>query len=290
MGIYTEALQVILDQLKESFTLNDVESLCHDAEASVVFREDAQNILWVCHSNYVLAMPPDTDPSEIVIFPTSENERHGIEDGRFVRFIDEDGSATYYGTFTAVSSRHYQCQLMEIQDFRTIHVRTLHGHFAQNKGLALFPRRIQGLYTMLSRMDGENNYVMHSTDITRWDNASLLQTPKYPWEFVQIGNCGSPIETDKGWLMLTHGVGPMREYSIGACLLALEDPTQVIGHLREPLIIPAEHEREGYVPNVVYSCGALVHNGQLIIPYATADSATTFASVSVDTLLSYLLA
>lgn len=290
MGVYSEALQVILDQLPDSCTLRDIEQLCHEAEQSAVFREDARNILWVCHSNYVLAMPPHTDPSEIVVFPTSENERDGIEDARFVRFVDEDGATTYYGTFTAVNGRNFQCQLMEIQDFRTIRVRTLHGHFAQNKGLALFPRRIQGLYAMLSRMDGQNNYFMCSTDITRWDNASLLQTPQYPWEFVQVGNCGSPIETDKGWLMLTHGVGPMREYCIGACLLAREDPTQVIGHLREPLIIPADDEREGYVPNVVYSCGALIHNGQLIIPYATADSATTFASVSVDALLSHILA
>jgi predicted GH43/DUF377 family glycosyl hydrolase len=289
MGVYTEALQVILDQLESSFTLHEVDSLCHEAERSAVFRDDARNILWVCHSNYVLAMPPETDPSEIVIFPTSESERNGIEDGRFVRFVDEDGSVTYYGTFTAVSGSNFQCQLMEIQDFQTICVRTLHGHFAQNKGLALFPRRIQGLYAMLSRMDGENNYVMCSTDITRWDNASLLQTPQYPWEFVQVGNCGSPLETEKGWLMLTHGVGPMREYCISACLLEREDPTKLIGHLGEPLLIPAEDEREGYVPNVVYSCGALIHNGRLIIPYATADSATTFASVSIDDLLSHLM-
>ncbi|MFC1763279.1 glycoside hydrolase family 130 protein [Planctomycetota bacterium] len=290
MDSYSDAAQVILDQLGDTFTLGEIEDLCHDAEKSAVFTDAAQSILWICHSNYTLALPENTDPSEIVIFPTTENEQHGIEDARFVQFYENDGSTTLYGTFTAVNGSQIQCQLMEIQDFRRIRVRTLHGYFAQNKGLALFPRRIQGLYAMLSRVDGENNYVMCSTDITCWENASLLQTPQYPWEFMQIGNCGSPLETEKGWLMLTHGVGPMREYCIGACLLEKEDPTKVIGTLREPLIVPAEDEREGYVPNVVYSCGALIHNGELIIPYAMADSATSFAAVSVDTLLSHLLA
>jgi predicted GH43/DUF377 family glycosyl hydrolase len=289
MDLYTDAVQVVLDQLEDQFTLQQVERLCYQAEDSSVFKDASTHILWVCHSNYVLDIPDEADPSEIVIFPTTENESHGIEDARFVRFYDDDGSIMYYGTFSAYNGFHVQSQLMEIRDFKSMRVRTLHGHYAQNKGLALFPRRIQGLYVMLSRIDGENNYIMCSTDVTCWDNASLFQKPVYPWEFVQIGNCGSPLETDEGWLLLTHGVGPMREYCIGVSLLEKEDPAKTIGQLTEPLIVPTEDEREGYVPNVVYSCGALIHNDQLIIPYATADSATTFASVSVNELLSHLV-
>lgn len=288
MDLYTDAVQIILDQLDGQFSLQQAERLCYQAEDSSVFREAAESILWVCHSNYVLDIPDEADPSEIVIFPSTENESHGIEDARFVQFFDDDGTSMYYGTFSAYNGSHVQSQLMEVRDFKSVRVRTLHGHYAQNKGLALFPRRIQGLYVMLSRIDGENNYIMCSTDITCWDNASLFQAPTYPWEFVQIGNCGSPLETDEGWLLLTHGVGPMREYCIGVSLLEKEDPAKIIGQLAGPLIVPTEDEREGYVPNVVYSCGALIHQGQLVIPYATADSATTFASVSVDELLTHL--
>jgi len=165
----------------------------------------------------------------------------------------------------------------------------MQGPYVQNKGLALFPRKIGGLYCMLSRIDGENNYIMYSPDVTYWDTASLLQVPRYPWEFVQIGNCGSPMETEQGWLLLTHGVGPMREYSIGAMLLDLEDPSRVVGQLAEPLIVPTEEGREGYVPNVVYSCGALIHGGRLIIPYAKADRTTTVASLPVEDLLAHLV-
>lgn len=288
MDALSESARVIIDQLHDPFTLDEAEQICREAEQSRVFENEAKTIRWVCHSNYVLQVPENTDPSEIVIFPTSENEVHGIEDARFVRFIEEDGTVRYYGTFTAFDGSQIRSQLMEIEDFTTIRVNTLHGFYARHKGMALFPRRIDGEYAMLARCDGENNYLLTSPQITCWNSATLIQTPKYPWEFMQIGNCGSPLETERGWLVLTHGVGPMREYCIGAALLDRDDPTVIIGQLDHPLIVPNEDEREGYVPNVVYSCGSLIHQGRLIIPYATADSSTTFASVALDDLLDHL--
>ncbi len=288
MDALSEATRVIIDQLNDPFTLDEAEQICREAEQSRVFENEAKTILWVCHSNYILQVPENTDPSEIVIFPTSENEIHGIEDARFVRFVDDDQSVRYYGTFTAYDGRQIRSQLMEFQDFTTIRVNTLQGFYARHKGMALFPRRIHGEYAMLARCDGENNYLLTSPEITCWNNATLIQTPKYTWEFIQIGNCGSPLETDQGWLILTHGVGPMREYCIGAALLDLDNPKILIGQLDQPLIVPNEDEREGYVPNVVYSCGSLIHQGRLIIPYATADRATTFASVALDELLAHL--
>jgi predicted GH43/DUF377 family glycosyl hydrolase len=284
----------IIDRLADVFTLHglseEINWLRDHVEPSLFSDETADRILWACQSNYVLEVPQEADPSEIVIFPTTENESHGIEDARLVQFYNDDQSCCYYGTFTAFDGFRVQSQLLKTTDFRRINISTLQGSYAQSKGLALFPRKISGLYVMLARVDGENNYIMCSPDITLWENASLLQQPQYPWEFMQIGNCGSPLETDKGWLFLTHGVGPMREYCIGVSLLDRDDPTRVIGQLSEPIIVPKEDEREGYVPNVVYSCGALIHNGRLVIPYATADKFTTFASVSVDDLLAHLLA
>ena len=288
MDASTDSSKVILAQLNNTFTLQEVEQVCREAEQSHVFLHEAQAILWICHSNYVLKIPEDTDPSEIVIFPTTENEIHGIEDARAVRFIDDDKTIRYYATFTAFDGQKIRSQLLEMLDMQTIRVHTLQGYYARHKGMALFPRRIKGKYAMLARCDGENNFLLTSPDITCWPHAKMIQTPKYPWEFMQIGNCGSPLETDDGWLMLTHGVGPMREYCIGATLLDLEDPTRIIGQLDQPLIAPNEQEREGYVPNVVYSCGSLIHQGRLIIPYATADSATTFALVDLDELLDHL--
>ena len=294
MESYNSSAISIIDRLPDVFTLHklseEINRLRDQVDSPLFSDETADRILWACQSNYALDVPPGADPSEIVIFPTTENESHGIEDARLVQFYNEDQSFCYYGTFTAFDGFRIQSQLLKTTNFRRIDIGTLQGSYAQSKGLALFPRKICGLYVMLARVDGENNYIMCSPDITLWDNASLLQQPQYPWEFMQIGNCGSPLETDKGWLFLTHGVGPMREYCIGVSLLDAEDPTRVIGQLTKPLIVPNEDEREGYVPNVVYSCGALIHNGKLIIPYATADKFTTFASVSVDDLLSCLLA
>ena len=294
MGAYNDAVQAVLDRLPKTFTYvkldRAVEEVRQTTSAPDVHEEAATNIRWVACSNYVLRFAPGTDPSRIVIFPATENESRGIEDARLVRFVDDDGRVRYYATYTAYNGFRILPQLLETCDFSTIRVRTLHGRHAQNKGFALFPRKLEGWYLMLSRLDGENNYLMRSRDIAFWNDAVLLQTPEYPWEFVQIGNCGSPLETEAGWLLLTHGVGPMREYCIGASLLDLEDPSKVLGHLAEPLIVPTDEEREGYVPNVVYSCGALIHAGRLIIPYAMADSATSFASVPVDDLLAHLSA
>ena len=176
-------------------------------------------------------------------------------------------------------------ELLETDDFLRFRISTLNGPEVRNKGLALFPRKINGYYAMLSRQDGENIYVMYSDMLHFWYTKQLIAKPTYPWEYVQLGNCGSPIETEAGWLVLTHGVGPMRKYSMGAFLLDLEDPTRVIGRLHQPLLAPNENEREGYVPNVVYSCGGVIHNGHLIIPYAMSDYASTFATVPVNQLL-----
>jgi len=206
-----------------------------------------------------------------------------------VRFVEDDGTVTYYGTYTAFDGYHVLPQLIETRDFLRIGVHTINGACARNKGMALFPRRIGGHYVMCSRIDGENLYIMFSDIVHFWETAQLLQTPCYSWGLVQIGNCGSPLETPEGWLLLTHGVGPMRTYCIGAMLLDLNDPLKVIGCLDEPLIAPTEKERDGYVPNVVYSCGSMIHNGDLYLPFATSDMITRFAIVSLDSLLNRLI-
>ena len=249
----------------------------------------AQSMLWLARSNYQLTLAKDTEANEVVIFPLSSNESHGIEDLRMVRFVDDDGAVTYYGTCTAFDGYHVLPQLIETTDFLKIGVHTVNGARAQDKGMALFPRRIGGHYVMCSRIDGENLYIMYSDIVHFWETAELLQTPHYPWEFVQVGNCGSPLETPEGWLLLTHGVGPMRTYCISAMLLDLNDPLKVIGCLDEPLITPTERERDGYVPNVAYTCGAMLHHGSLYVPFATSDMITRFAKVSLHRLLERLV-
>jgi len=205
-----------------------------------------------------------------------------------VEFRDDDGNITYYATYTAYDGHHIRCRLMETKDFLNFKFRSLQGKEVQNKGLALFPRKVNGHYAMLGRQDNENNYIMFSGQVDVWDSKKLILEPAYPWEFIQLGNCGSPIETESGWLVLTHGVGAMRKYAIGAFLLDLDNPAHVIGRLREPLIFANEDEREGYVPNVVYSCGGQIHNGKLIIPYAMSDYASGFAIVDLAELLGRL--
>ena len=246
-------------------------------------------MLWLAHSSYRLEFPDDSALSERVIFPVNENESRGIEDARFVRFIHDDGRIVYYATCTAYNGFQSLPQFVETTDFQRFRVNTLNGRCAQNKGMALFPRKIADRYVMISRLDGENLYVLRSDDIHFWNEAEKIQGPTHPWEFIQIGNCGSPIETDEGWLLLTHGVGPMREYWIGALLLDRDDPSRVIGHLKDPILMPTDEERDGYVPNVVYSCGGMVHNDQLIIPYGISDTATGIALVSMADLLSHLV-
>jgi predicted GH43/DUF377 family glycosyl hydrolase len=222
---------------------------------------------------------------ERVIFPNAAEESNGIEDARFVEFQDDDGSITYYATYTAYDGHHIRCRLLETKDFLNFKFRSLQGKEVQNKGPALFPRRVNGHYAMLSRQDNENNYIMFSDQVDVWDSKKLLLEPVFPWEYVQMGNCGSPVETDAGWLVLSHGVGPMRKYAIGAFLLDLDDPARVIGRQQEPMIVANQDEREGYVPNVVYSCGSQIHNGKLIIPYAMSDYTSGFVTVDLAGLL-----
>jgi predicted GH43/DUF377 family glycosyl hydrolase len=217
-------------------------------------------------------------------------ENRGIEDMRFVRFIEDDGTVIYYSTYTAYSEQGILPKFISTQDFRHFKVKPVNGKYVRNKGVALFPRRINGRYAMLGRIDGHSNYVMLSDSINTWStDVKKIQGPEYPWEFVQVGNCGSPLETDKGWLVITHGVGPVRRYCLGAILLDRDDPTKVIARLERPLMMPNEEEREGYVPNVIYSCGAIINNGELIIPYSMSDYASSFAVVALDELFDKML-
>ena len=250
-----------------------------------LLKRNLERLLWLGDSYYDINFSLDTDISDRVIFPYSEAESRGIEDARFVKYTGDTSGVTYYATYTAFDGITIQPKLLQTRDFYSFKIMPLYGEGAQNKNLALFPRKINGKYAMLSRIDGINNYIMYSDKINVWENPQILQTPKYPWEFVQIGNCGSPIETPEGWLLLTHGVGPMRTYCLGMTLLDLEDPTVELGRLKEPLIIPNKDEREGYVPNVLYSCGSLIHNDELIIPYGLSDYASSFATVKLDKLL-----
>jgi predicted GH43/DUF377 family glycosyl hydrolase len=240
-------------------------------------------------ANYRLALPSGADISEAVIFPYSDNERRGIEDLRLVRFTDDNGSLHYYGTYTAYDGSQIFPHLLDYSAGQHVDIHMLTGRCAKNKGMALFPRKIHGRYAMVARLDNENLYYMESDHVRVWNEARLLLAPKYPWEVIQIGNCGAPIETKAGWLLLTHGVGPMRRYCIGAALLDLEDPCKVIGQTSEPLLVPTGSERFGYVPNVVYSCGGMVHQGMLVLPYAASDLATSIAVMNLDELLNALV-
>jgi len=285
----------ILKDLSAHFSFDELQaSIQHEfdryAEPPPLFHDTIEKMLWLARSNYELKFKKDRRIAEKVIFPVSENESRGIEDARFVRFIDDDGECTYYATYTAYNGFDILPQLLETKDFFNFKIITLNGRAVQNKGMALFPRRVDGKYMMISRQDGENMYIMVSDNIHFWHEAKLLQKPKYSWEFIQIGNCGSPIETEEGWILLTHGVGPMRKYCIAAYLLDLKDPAKVIGRLSEPLLCPTEAEREGYVPNVLYTCGAMIHNGDMVIPYSMSDTASGIATVSVKELLARLKA
>ena len=288
MDAWNEASAQIFENTPEHFTFNELRKKIDTDYLNLndQSRDEAiKNINWLAHSNYFIKFDKEIQLSERVIFPVSENESRGIEDARFVRFTDDNGAITYYATYTAYNGKSILPQLLATEDFLSFDITTLNGKAAHNKGMALFPRKINGQYAMLSRQDGENNYIMFSDNLHFWEDAHVIQEPAYPWEFIQIGNCGSPIETDEGWLVLTHGVGPLRQYSIGAILLDRENPEKIIGRLREPLISPQKEEREGYVPNVVYSCGSLIHNGMLIIPYAMSDIASGIANIRVNDLI-----
>jgi len=284
----------LLDGLKETFTFDELQLQIKKLRSTKFRVIDKQHTidtaLWLSRSNYEVIFRPDEQISERVIFPVSENESAGIEDARFVRFEDDDRSVTYYATYTAYNGFDILPQILETTDFLTFKMHTISGKAAHNKGMALFPRKINGNFVMLSRQDGVNNYIMFSDSVRFWDQAQLLQEPVHPLEYVQVGNCGSPMETSEGWLALFHGVGPMRRYSIWAELLDLDDPSKVISRLDEPILSPDEHERDGYVPNVVYTCGSMICGDALIVPYGIADQRCRVATVSIPELMSRLKA
>lgn len=290
LGLSNGFVELTLELVDDSFTLEDLQRAVSTVRRQHRHRATeydtvANGVLALAKSNYEFAFSPDTNLSERAIFPYSPSQTNGIEDARFVQFCDDDGCTRYYATHTAFDGKVVLPELLETDDFMSFRISTLNGPEIRNKGLALFPRKVNGLYAMLSRQDGENIYLMCSDMLHFWYTKQIIMKPTYPWEFVQLGNCGSPIETEAGWLVLSHGVGPMRKYSMGAFLLDRDDPSRVIGRLSEPLLAPNENEREGYVPNVVYSCGGVIHNGELIIPYAMSDYASTFATVPVDEVL-----
>ena len=295
MGLKGECILDALRPLNDSFTLSELKrslSIMRQEphEKTHYFDRTLEFIQWLADSNYAIRFSDKLAISERIIFPVSLNESKGIEDARFVRFVEEDGSSIYYATYTAYNGHNILPQLIRTEDFLHFRILTLNGNGVQNKGMAFFPRRINGKYVMLSRQDDENLLIMFSESPHHWSNPQVILRPEQPWEAVKIGNCGSPIETEAGWLVITHGVGPMREYSIGAALLDLNDPTQVIGRLRDPLIYATAEEREGYVPNVVYSCGSMLHGDTLILPYAISDRATVIATIPLAPLLEALQA
>ncbi len=278
------------------FTLQDLVSVIAHYQAihsvmSFVEEDTYKKMRWLAISNYFLHFHNDqTLLTERVIFPINPHENKGIEDARWVEFMDDDGQIIYYATYTATDGIALLPQLLETTDFRNFRIITLNGNVIQNRGLALFPRKINGCFFMLGRMDGQRIFLLTSSNIHFWNDAQLLAEPLMPWEFVQMGNCGAPLEIDAGWLVITHGVGPCRQYCLGALLLDKHNPSRVIGRLSEPFLLPEESERSGLVPNVVYSCGAMIHKDSLVIPYSASDTSTAFAIVSISMLVEKLIA
>jgi predicted GH43/DUF377 family glycosyl hydrolase len=293
LGLNGEFTSRVMNRLGDPFSMQELRQsidaeVDQERQSEGVLDEDqdtAHGIWMLARSNYEVQFQAEQKLSERILFPATPSQSNGIEDARFVRFQNDDGSYIYYATFTAFDGKVIMPELVETVDFLRFRFITLNGPAAQNKGMAMFPRKINGHYAMLSRQDNESISLMFSDNIHFWNKRKVLLKPVFPWELVQLGNCGSPIETDAGWLVLSHGVGPLRKYCIGAFLLDRDDPSMVIGRLREPLLQPNENEREGYVPNVVYTCGAHLHGSELIIPYAMADHATGFATVPVDDVL-----
>ena len=298
MGLAGDFTTRVLRRLSDPFAVPDLRAaidaeLRQQSQADGLLHDDsnAANGIWaLAQSNYEVQFQEDQQFSERILFPATATQRNGIEDARFVCFRNSNGSTVYYATFTAFDGRAVVPELVETSDFLRFRFLSLNGPAAQNKGMALFPRKVGGRYAMLSRQDNESISIMFSGNVHFWNEQQILLKPAFPWELIQLGNCGSPIETAAGWLVLSHGVGAMRKYCIGAFLLDLDDPSKVIGRLREPLIEPNPAEREGYVPNVVYTCGALVHKGVLIIPYGLADRATGFATVPLAEVLAAMVA
>lgn len=288
-----ENTRFVWDSLPERFGADELELALANLNRQRATRRAAHDFVdKVRHAaacNYTTEFDPATSLSERLLWPSGPAEANGMEDARFVRFVD-DGVVRYFATYTAFDGAHVAPQLIETKDFITFRMSQLAGPSAKNKGLALFPRKINGYYAALSRWDRENNAISYSNDGRRWGTATTIQRPERPWDLVQLGNCGSPIETPAGWLVFTHGVGPMREYSIGAVLLELDNPAVMIGATREPLLAPVDDERVGYVPNVVYSCGSMLHGDTVVMPYGCSDSSVRVATLHLPTLLDELLA
>lgn len=280
----------LLDILPEKFTASEALQIISESEIpnDISFVDSIQFFKTILDSNYELESSLNSPLDEKVIFPTAKSESMGIEDVRFVKFTDGEENI-YYGTYTAYNGLRIQSQMIETKDFDVFKIRLLYGAAISDKGMALFPEKINGKYVMISRQGGEKISIMYSDDLYVWNNFQTLIEPLYPWELVQLGNCGSPIKTDKGWLLLTHGVGIMRTYVISAILLDLENPFVILGRLDKPILEADENEREGYVPNVVYTCGLLRHGNTLIVPYAVSDSATGFATIELSEILNELI-
>jgi predicted GH43/DUF377 family glycosyl hydrolase len=293
MRAFNEMAGLVIDALPDRFELHQLESAIAAVEGKRAPRllsdPTTRAMHWLATSNYQVTFPPESKLSERAIFSGSAIESHGLEDARFVRFTGDDGSVIHYATYTAYDGIRVLPQLIETVDFVSFRIETLSGACAQNKGAALFPRKIDGRYAALSRYDAENNYVMLSDSLRIWETAERIESPEAPWELARIGNCGSPLETEAGWLVITHGVGPCRTYSLGAILLDIDNPCRVIGRLDRPLLVPTEAEREGYVPNVVYSCGSMIHGDELILPYGFSDVGTRVARVPLGPLLAKLV-
>jgi predicted GH43/DUF377 family glycosyl hydrolase len=280
----------LFENLSDRFTFSDLDNeinrlinqFSDNNKAELI--NSTNKIRKLALSNFTLQFDTD-DITERAIYPASPTQSNGLEDARFVRFTRDDGSTTYYATFTAYDGRKIMPEMLETDDFKKFRISTLSGPAVKNKGMALFPRKVNGRYMMLGRQDNESLYIMESDDLNFWHDYQPLLKPKYDWELTQIGNCGSPIEIEEGWLVITHGVGPVRTYSLGAALLDKENPKKVIGRLSKPLLTPGKKESTGYVPNVIYSCGAMVIDRTLILPYAIADVVTTFATISVDEII-----
>ena len=282
----------VLEKLGDRFTYGELKRAVEEIRKTHQLTPNKELIInqmmWLALSHYEIEFSLDSAISERVIFPISDTEKNGIEDARFVKFTEDNGKVIYYATYTAYDGMSILPKLLSTKNFYHFKGLPIHGELAQNKGMALFPRKINGKYAMLCRIDGVNNYLAYSDNINIWREAKLIQKPKYSWELIQVGNSGSPIETDAGWLVITHGVGPMREYVLGASLYELNNPEKEIGRLKTPLIAPNNEEREGYVPNVVYSCGSIIHNRNLIVPYAMSDYASTYATIDLNELLNEL--
>jgi predicted GH43/DUF377 family glycosyl hydrolase len=290
---YTDSFQrfnsIVLDKLPESFTASEaisiLKSIPDPGQSAIEYIKMVEEML---DMNYELEVSPNLPISEKVIFPSAKGERMGMEDVRLVKFED-GGKVWYYGTYTAYDGKHIQTKLIETIDFIHFKIRILYGSAIHDKGMALFPEKVNGKFVMISRQGGENINIMFSQDLYNWEQFQVLMEPQFSWELLQLGNCGSPIKTEKGWLLLTHGVGAMRKYVISAILLDLNNPKVIIGRMDQPFLVADESEREGYVPNVVYTCGFMLHSGLILIPYAISDSATGFITIALDDLLKEII-